>query len=42
VVRLDRLPLLFVPEQVAPGGAMGFAVRGSRRVSAPRERPDTA
>lgn len=26
---LDRMPLLFVPEQVSPDGAMGFAVRGS-------------
>ena len=25
---LDRMPLLFVPEQVSPDGAMGYAVRG--------------
>ena len=29
VQMLDRMPLLFVPEQVSPDGAMGFAVRGS-------------
>jgi hypothetical protein len=28
VERLDRMPLLFVPEPVSPDGAMGFAVRG--------------
>ena len=27
--RLDPMPLLFVPEQVSPDGAMGYAVRGS-------------
>jgi hypothetical protein len=26
--RLDRMPLLFVPEQASPDGATGFAVRG--------------
>jgi hypothetical protein len=29
VEMLDRMPLLFVPEEVSPDGAMGFAVRGS-------------
>ncbi len=29
VQMLDRMPLLFVPEQVLPDGGMGFAVRGS-------------
>jgi hypothetical protein len=29
VERLDRLPLLFVPEQASPDGAMGYAVRGN-------------
>ena len=29
VERLQRMPLLFVPEQVSPDGAMGFVVRGS-------------
>ncbi|PWB74688.1 MAG: hypothetical protein C3F15_07385, partial [Holophagae bacterium] len=29
VQRLDRMPLLFVPEQVSPDGAMGYVVRGS-------------
>ncbi len=28
VERLDRMPLLFVPEQVSPDGATAFAVRG--------------
>ncbi|HOC41907.1 MAG TPA: SBBP repeat-containing protein [Thermoanaerobaculales bacterium] len=28
--QLERLPLLFVPEQVAADGTMGFAVRGSQ------------
>jgi hypothetical protein len=28
VEMIDRMPLLFVPEQVSPDGAMGFAVRG--------------
>jgi hypothetical protein len=28
VERLDRMPLLFVPEEVSPSGAAGFVVRG--------------
>ena len=29
VERLQRMPLLFVPEQVSADGAMGYAVRGN-------------